>query len=116
MTETAGRPGGVVIRHDPDVLRDARRGLGLSITEVARRSGRSKTVISRYERGERNMTLDSLQALARSLHFKNPADLLVEPFAQRMRAAQRRQRDAQRRAERDAQRGETGRETELIAS
>jgi len=109
MTKTAGHPGGVVIRHDPGVMRDTRRALGLSIVELAGRAGRSRSVISRYERGERNMTWESLHAVARSLHFDNPADLLVEPFAQRMRAAQRRQRAAQRREE-------AGRESEPIAS
>lgn len=48
-------------------IRKYRKLLGISQEELADRSGLHRTYIGGVERGERNITLDSLQVIAHSL-------------------------------------------------
>ena len=49
-------------------LRQARKEMGLSGTELARRIGKSQPYISDLERGQRTPSLSTLRALARALN------------------------------------------------
>ncbi len=44
----------------PDLIRTARRGAGLTQTELARRSGTSQATVSAYEHGAKTPTPDTL--------------------------------------------------------
>ena len=56
---------------NPDILRWAREGLGLSIEEVAERMGRSSDVIEAWESGSAFPTFNQLERLADTV-FKRP--------------------------------------------
>lgn len=62
----------------PNRLREWRKDAGLSLEELAFRVGSTTATLSRYERGQRSMTLDLLVQLAPHLGCK-PADLLPDP-------------------------------------
>ena len=62
----------------PNRLREWRKAAGLSLEELAHRVGSTTATLSRYERGQRSMTLDLLVQLAPHLGCK-PADLLPDP-------------------------------------
>ena len=49
-----------------DLLREARRRAGLTLAELGRRAGKSPSVISRWESGEVELTLETLRALIRA--------------------------------------------------
>lgn len=59
MKEAVG-PAGMAIR-------DARLAAGLSLSQLAEKSGISKSQISAIERGRANVTLESLERLATAL-------------------------------------------------
>jgi len=48
-------------------IRHHRTGLGMTLQDVADRTGRSKPAISRIERGAMNPSIDTLRALADAL-------------------------------------------------
>jgi transcriptional regulator with XRE-family HTH domain len=48
-------------------LREARQRAGLSQAQVAERAGIKQTHVSRVERGHRNLTLDTIEALAQAV-------------------------------------------------
>lgn len=58
-------------------LRERRLRLGLSQEEFAEQSGFHRTYIGSVERGERNITLSTLQSLAQVLQVA-PTELLTE--------------------------------------
>lgn len=58
-------------------LREQRRALGLSQEAMAERLGYHRTFLGSVERGERNLTLQSVEQLATSLGMA-PLDLLRE--------------------------------------
>lgn len=49
-----------------DLLREARRRAGLTQAEVGRRAGKPQSMISRWERGEVEPSLQTLRELARA--------------------------------------------------
>jgi transcriptional regulator with XRE-family HTH domain len=51
-------------------LRKRRRAIGLSQEELANRAGLHRTYVSAVERGERNLTVGSLEKLAVALECK----------------------------------------------
>lgn len=57
-------------------LRDLRQRAGLSQEELAARCGVHRTYIGSVERGERNITLDTLQKIAKALET-DPLRLLM---------------------------------------
>lgn len=67
---SSGRP--------PNRLREWRKAAGLSLEELAHRVGSTTATLSRYERGQRSLTVDLLVQLAPQLGCK-PADLLPDP-------------------------------------
>lgn len=52
-------------------IKDARTKLGLSQEELAERSGLHRTYIGGVERGERNITLGSLEKIAAALNVSS---------------------------------------------
>lgn len=58
-------------------IRKYRKLLGISQEELANKSGLHRTYIGGVERGERNITLDSLQVIAQSLNVA-PVLLVTE--------------------------------------
>ena len=58
-------------------LREQRQALGLSQEAMAERLGYHRTFLGSVERGERNLTLQSVEQLASSLGMA-PLDLLRE--------------------------------------
>lgn len=76
--------------YDFAVLRDLRKGQGLSIGEVSHRSGVSPAVISKLERNRTLAELDTLYRLGRVFGL-NPSDLLrlaESRSAQRLEASE----------------------------
>lgn len=70
--QAARTPGAVVF--DPQALRGARRAAGLTLIDVAARTGRSWSVIGRYERGEVSPSADVIADLC-LLYSVSPGDL-----------------------------------------
>lgn len=60
-------PSGELVRILSENLRRLRKDRGLSQEELADRCGLHRTYIGSVERGERNVTLASLEAIAKSL-------------------------------------------------
>jgi len=58
-------------------IKKYRKKLGLSQEELADKAGLHRTYIGGIERGERNITLDSLQVIAVALDIA-PVELIVE--------------------------------------
>ena len=54
-----------------------RKNLNISQEELAEKAGLHRTYIGGIERGERNITLDSLQVIATALNVA-PVELIVE--------------------------------------
>ncbi|MDR2734193.1 MAG: helix-turn-helix domain-containing protein [Spirochaetota bacterium] len=52
-----------------DNIKKYRKQLGISQEELAERAGLHRTYIGSVERGERNITLDSLQVIASALNI-----------------------------------------------
>jgi transcriptional regulator with XRE-family HTH domain len=49
-----------------DLIREARRRAGLTQSELGRRAGKPQSVVSRWERGEVEMSLETLRKLVRA--------------------------------------------------
>ena len=62
----------------PNRLREWRKARGLTLDQLAERLGTTNQTLSRYERGERSLTIDLLLQIAPHLDCK-PADLLPDP-------------------------------------
>lgn len=62
-------------------LRELRRASGLSQEALAARCGLHRTYIGAVERGERNITLRTLEKIATALNV-DPLDLLGEPVGE----------------------------------
>jgi transcriptional regulator with XRE-family HTH domain len=58
-------------------IKKYRKRLNISQEELAERAGLHRTYIGGVERGERNITLDSLQVIAAALNVA-PVELIVE--------------------------------------
>ncbi|MDR3130352.1 MAG: helix-turn-helix domain-containing protein [Treponema sp.] len=58
-------------------IKKYRKSLNISQEELAERAGLHRTYIGGIERGERNITLDSLQVIAAALNVA-PVELIVE--------------------------------------
>lgn len=58
-------------------IRRLRKSLGISQDAFSELAGVHRTYVGSVERGERNMTLDTLQCIAKALKV-SPADLLQE--------------------------------------
>jgi transcriptional regulator with XRE-family HTH domain len=58
-------------------IKKYRKILNISQEELAERAGLHRTYIGGIERGERNITLDSLQVIAAALNVA-PVELIVE--------------------------------------
>ncbi len=67
---------GIRAMYDFSILRDLRKREGLSIAEVAARSGVSTAVISRLERNQTLAELETIHRLARVFGL-NPSDLIA---------------------------------------
>jgi len=57
-------------------VREERKLQGLSQEALAEKSGLHRTYIGSVERGERNVSIDNIERIAKALDVK-PADLLV---------------------------------------
>ena len=66
------------LRRPPNRIREWRKAAGLSLEELAFRVGSTNPTLSRYERGQRSLTVDLLVQLAPHLGCR-PADLLPDP-------------------------------------
>ena len=69
MSKTADRQREVVIARLAASLEAARRGQGLSLNEVATRSGLSHTMVMRVEKRDRLPTIDTLLRIADALEI-----------------------------------------------
>ena len=58
-------------------IKKYRKKLNISQEELAEKAGLHRTYIGGIERGERNITLDSLQVIANALNVA-PVELIVE--------------------------------------
>jgi transcriptional regulator with XRE-family HTH domain len=58
-------------------IKKYRKNLNISQEELAEKAGLHRTYIGGIERGERNITLDSLQVIANALNVA-PVELIVE--------------------------------------
>jgi transcriptional regulator with XRE-family HTH domain len=58
-------------------IKKYRKNLNISQEELAEKAGLHRTYIGGIERGERNITLDSLQVIATALNVA-PVELIVE--------------------------------------
>jgi transcriptional regulator with XRE-family HTH domain len=58
-------------------IKKCRKSLNISQEELAEKAGLHRTYIGGIERGERNITLDSLQVIATALNVA-PVELIVE--------------------------------------
>lgn len=58
-------------------IKKYRKNLNISQEELAEKAGLHRTYIGGIERGERNITLDSLQVIASALNVA-PVELIVE--------------------------------------
>ena len=58
-------------------IKKFRKKLNISQEELAERAGLHRTYIGGVERGERNITLDTLQTIATALNIA-PVELIVE--------------------------------------
>lgn len=56
---------------------DARKRAGVSQPELARRLGTSQAAISRMEAGQQNMTIDTIENVARALGGRFEASIVV---------------------------------------
>lgn len=63
-------------------VRRARKALGLSVADLATRTGTDKGTISRIERGEAGISVERLQEIANALGM-DPANLLHPPRGRR---------------------------------
>jgi transcriptional regulator with XRE-family HTH domain len=63
-------------RHGPSHLRAVREAQGLGLREAARRAGLDPTHLSRVERGQGRLSIESLERLARVLGLTELAKLL----------------------------------------
>jgi len=59
------------------LLREKRLGMGISQEELAFRSGLHRTYVGSVERGERNLSLENIFVLAKSLNCL-PQDLIPD--------------------------------------
>lgn len=57
-------------------VRAERKRLGLSQEALAEKTGLHRTYIGSVERGERNVSIDNIERIAKALSVK-PADLLI---------------------------------------
>jgi len=62
-----------------ELLRNARRGAGLSQVELARRAGVTQSVISAYESGHRQPSLPTLAALVEAADYELVAEVRRRP-------------------------------------
>lgn len=58
-------------------VREERKRQGLSQEQLAEKTGLHRTYIGSVERGERNVSIDNVERIAKALGAR-PADLLVE--------------------------------------
>jgi transcriptional regulator with XRE-family HTH domain len=85
-----------------DRLKEAVRGCGLSLNELGKRAGLDHARLSRFVRGERDLTLTAAAQLFEALGFKLAADenhspaagleRPAEPTAEKPRGRQRKKR------------------------
>ena len=65
-----------VMKNTGDIIKQRRKDLGMSVSELARRIGKDRATIYRYEDGSiENMPMNILEPLAKALET-TPADLL----------------------------------------
>jgi transcriptional regulator with XRE-family HTH domain len=84
--ETSASPPGPLEslnRQIAEVVRERRRFGGISLAELARRSGLSKTILSRIESGQGNPSVETLFRIARALEL--PLSALLADQAPRAR-------------------------------
>lgn len=62
----------------PNRLREWRKAAGLTLERAAEQLGTTNQALSRYERGERSLTVDLLTQIA-PVYGCKPADLLPDP-------------------------------------
>ncbi|MBI5107098.1 MAG: helix-turn-helix domain-containing protein [Solirubrobacterales bacterium] len=76
-------------RHLGDTIRSHRTARGMSLGDLARASGLSKTILARIEGGAGNPSVETLWRLSRALHVPLGA-LVAEPEAARTRVVRAR--------------------------